>query len=229
MSSDITTTAAWHAVADCHDRISDTSLREMFAADPQRAEKLSFDAAGLRVDLSKNLIDTDALDALIELATEAGLRPRIEAMFTGLHINATEDRAVLHTALRIPAEQDLKVDDQDIAADVHEVLGQMRDFASALRSGKWRGHTDRTIKKVVNIGIGGSDLGPAMAAQALRTYATAGITAEFVSNVDPADMSATLEELDPESTLFIIASKTFTTQETLANAHAAKRLSLIHI
>lgn len=223
MSSDITTTAAWHAVADCHDRISDTSLREMFAADPQRAEKLSFDAAGLRVDLSKNLIDTDALDALIELATEAGLRPRIEAMFTGLHINATEDRAVLHTALRIPAEQDLKVDDQDIAADVHEVLGQMRDFASALRSGKWRGHTDRTIKKVVNIGIGGSDLGPAMAAQALRTYATAGITAEFVSNVDPADMSATLEELDPESTLFIIASKTFTTQETLANAHAAKR------
>ncbi|HKM24809.1 MAG TPA: glucose-6-phosphate isomerase, partial [Corynebacterium sp.] len=163
------------------------------------------------------------VDALVALAKEAQLTDAIEAMFSGVHINNTEDRAVLHTALRLPVEEDLEVDGQDVAADVHEVLGRMRDFASSLRAGTWLGHTGRTIKKVVNIGIGGSDLGPAMAARALRSYATAGITAEFVSNVDPADMSATLDELDPESTLFIIASKTFTTQETLANAHAAKR------
>lgn len=130
---------------------------------------------------------------------------------------------MLHTALRLPPEEDLHVDGQDVAADVHEVLSRMRDFASALRSGQWQGHTGHTIKKIVNIGIGGSDLGPAMVTQALRTYATAGISAEFVSNVDPADMAATLDHLDPESTLFVVASKTFTTQETLANAHAAKR------
>ena len=144
-------------------------------------------------------------------------------MFGGKHINTTEDRAVLHTALRLPVEDDLVVDEQDIAADVHEVLGRMRDFATALRSGKWLGHTGHTIKKVVNIGIGGSDLGPAMAAQALRSYEVAGISAEFVSNVDPADLAKTLDGLDAGSTLFIIASKTFTTQETLANAHAARR------
>ena len=144
-------------------------------------------------------------------------------MFTGAHLNSTENRAVLHTALRMPADQDLKVDGQDVAADVHEVLGQMRDFASALRSGAWLGHTGRTIKKIVNIGIGGSDLGPAMATKALRAYATAGISAEFVSNVDPADIAAVLERCNAEETLFIIASKTFTTQETLTNAHAAKR------
>ncbi|GAB3701377.1 glucose-6-phosphate isomerase [Corynebacterium nasicanis] len=221
--ADITTSAEWQNLESEFERTQDQTLRELFAQDPQRAEKFTFDAAGLHVDLSKNLLDDAVLDALVALAKEAQLTDAIEAMFNGAHINNTEDRAVLHTALRLPVEEDLEVDGQDVAADVHEVLGRMRDFASSLRAGTWLGHTGRTIKKVVNIGIGGSDLGPAMAAQALRAYATAGITAEFVSNVDPADMSATLDELDPESTLFIIASKTFTTQETLANAHAAKR------
>ena len=221
--ADITTSAEWSNLESEFERTHGQTLRELFAQDPQRAEKLTFDAAGLHVDLSKNLLDDAVLDALVALAKEAQLTEAIEKMFTGEHINNTEDRAVLHTALRLPVEEDLAVDGQDIAADVHEVLGRMRDFASSLRAGTWLGHTGRTIKKVVNIGIGGSDLGPAMAARALRSYATAGITAEFVSNVDPADMSATLDDLDPESTLFIIASKTFTTQETLANAHAAKR------
>ena len=221
--ADITTSAEWKNLESEFERTQGRTLRELFAQDPQRAEKLTFDAAGLHVDLSKNLLDDTTVDALVALAKEAQLTDAIEAMFSGVHINNTEDRAVLHTALRLPVEEDLEVDGQDVAADVHEVLGRMRDFASSLRAGTWLGHTGRTIKKVVNIGIGGSDLGPAMAARALRSYATAGITAEFVSNVDPADMSATLDELDPESTLFIIASKTFTTQETLANAHAAKR------
>jgi len=221
--ADITTSAEWKNLESEFERTQGQTLRELFAADPQRAEKLTFDAAGLHVDLSKNLLDDATVASLVALAKEAQLTEAIEAMFSGVHINNTEDRAVLHTALRLPVEEDLEVDGQDVAADVHEVLGRMRDFASSLRAGTWLGHTGRTIKKVVNIGIGGSDLGPAMAARALRSYATAGITAEFVSNVDPADMSATLDELDPESTLFIIASKTFTTQETLANAHAAKR------
>ncbi|QPK83803.1 glucose-6-phosphate isomerase [Corynebacterium qintianiae] len=212
--TDITATPAWKNLDKLHAEKTDT-LRDLFAADDQRANKYTFDAAGLHVDLSKNLIDDDIVHALIELAEQAGLKERIEDMFTGAHINNTEDRAVLHTALRIPVEDDLTVDGQDAAADVHEVLGRMRDFASALRSGP--------IKKVVNIGIGGSDLGPAMAAKALRAYATAGITAEFVSNVDPADMVSVLDNCVPEETLFVVASKTFTTQETLANAHAAKR------
>ena len=220
---DITTSAEWKNLEAVYERTQSQTLRELFAADPQRAEKLTIDAAGLHVDLSKNLVDDRILAALTALAQEAQLSSAIEDMFGGAHLNNTEDRAVLHTALRLPVEENLEVDGQDIAADVHEVLGRMRDFASALRSGKWLGHTGRTIKKIVNIGIGGSDLGPAMATRALRAYATAGITAEFVSNVDPADMAATLETLDPESTLFVIASKTFTTQETLSNAHAAKR------
>ncbi|MGD7001888.1 glucose-6-phosphate isomerase [Corynebacterium halotolerans] len=222
-SPEITATSAWHALQDSHSRLRGTTLRELFDADPARAGRLSFDAAGLHVDLSKHLVDERSLQALLDLAQQAGLKEQTEAMFAGTHINTTEDRAVLHTALRLPVEADLEVDGQDVAADVHEVLGRMRDFAAALRSGSWLGHSGHTIKKVVNIGIGGSDLGPAMATQALRSYATAGITADFVSNVDPADMTWVLEDLDPGSTLFIIASKTFTTQETLANAHAAKR------
>ena len=203
-------------------------MRRWFEADPARAERFSLDAVDLHVDLSKNLIDNDILEALLSLADEASLTTRIEDMFTGVHINNTEDRAVLHTALRLPVDQDLRVDGQDAAADVHEVLGRMRDFASALRSGAWQGATGHTIKKVVNIGIGGSDLGPAMATKALRAYATAGISAEFVSNVDPADLVSVLERCNPEETLFIVASKTFTTQETLSNAHAAKRWVLDH-
>ncbi|MGV0386612.1 glucose-6-phosphate isomerase [Corynebacterium tuberculostearicum] len=220
---DITASAQWSELAKVYEDKKDLNLRELFAADADRARNFTFDAAGLHVDLSKNLIDGDVVKQLVEVAKAADLEARREAMFAGEHINNTEDRAVLHTALRIPAEDDLSVDGQDVAADVHEVLGRMRDFATALRSGAWLGHTGHTIKKVVNIGIGGSDLGPAMAAKALRSYEVAGISAEFVSNVDPADMAATLDGLDAESTLFIIASKTFTTQETLTNAHAARR------
>ena len=220
---DITTSAQWSELAKVYEDKKDLNLRELFAADADRARNFTFDAAGLHVDLSKNLIDGDIVKQLVEVAKAADLEARRDAMFAGEHINNTEDRAVLHTALRIPAEDDLTVDGQDVAADVHEVLGRMRDFATALRSGAWLGHTGHTIKKVVNIGIGGSDLGPAMAAKALRSYEVAGISAEFVSNVDPADMAATLDGLDAESTLFIIASKTFTTQETLTNAHAARR------
>ncbi|MEZ2122473.1 glucose-6-phosphate isomerase [Corynebacterium sp. CCM 9203] len=223
MANDITTTPQWKALAEHYRNFAGTNLRNLFAENPERAETYTIDAAGLHVDLSKNLVSDETVDLLVELADAADLKGRTEAMFTGEHINNTEDRAVLHTALRMPVEDDLIVDDQDVAADVHEVLGRMRDFCHALRSGEWLGHTGHTIKTVVNIGIGGSDLGPAMAVKALRTYATAGISARFVSNVDPADMSATLEDLDPGSTLFIVASKTFTTQETLANAHAAKR------
>ena len=213
----------WKALEDAYARISHTTLRELFAADPERASRMTFDAAGLHVDLSKNLVDQDTIDKLIALAEACNLAEAREKMFEGVHINNTEDRAVLHTALRLPVDQELTVDGQDVAADVHEVLGRMRDFTHALRSGEWLGYTGHTIKTIVNIGIGGSDLGPAMAVQALRSEATAGISARFVSNVDPADMVATLDGLDPASTLFIVASKTFTTQETLANAHAAKR------
>ena len=223
MTTDITTTDAWAKVAQAQQSLAQKTLRELFDADPQRGEKLSFTAADLHVDLSKNLVDDSTRDALIELAQAAGLSERIEAMFRGDKINNTENRSVLHTALRLPVTEDLVVDGQDVAADVHEVLSRMRDFATALRSGAWLGYTGHTIKTVENIGIGGSDLGPAMATRALRTYATAGISAKFVSNVDPADIISVLDECDPESTLFVVASKTFTTQETLTNAHAAKR------
>ena len=223
MTTDITTTDAWAKVAQAQQSLAQKTLRELFDADPQRGEKLSFTAADLHVDLSKNLVDDSTRDALIELAQAAGLSERIEAMFRGEKINNTENRSVLHTALRLPVTEDLVVDGQDVAADVHEVLSRMRDFATSLRSGAWLGYTGHTIETVVNIGIGGSDLGPAMATRALRTYATAGITAKFVSNVDPADIISVLDECDPESTLFVVASKTFTTQETLTNAHAAKR------
>ncbi|MEH0146885.1 glucose-6-phosphate isomerase [Corynebacterium sp. Q4381] len=226
--TDITGTAAWGNLQKLHAEKTRVTLRDLFAADSKRAEHFTFDAAGLRVDLSKNLIDHDVLDALVALAEEVDLKGRTEAMFAGERINNTEDRAVLHTALRAPADAELTVDGQDVTADVHKVLQQMRAFATSLRSGEWKGHTGRKITTIVNIGIGGSDLGPAMAAKALRAYATAGISAEFVSNIDPADIAAVLDRCDAEETLFIIASKTFTTQETLTNAHAAKRWLLEH-
>lgn len=206
--ADISTTQAWQDLTDHYSNFQATTLRELFKEE-NRAEKYTFSAAGLHVDLSKNLLDDATLTKLLALTEESGLRERIDAMFAGEHLNNTEDRAVLHTALRLPAEADLSVDGQDVAADVHEVLGRMRDFATALRSGNWLGYTGHTIKKIVNIGIGGSDLGPAMATKALRAYATAGISAEFVSNVDPADLVSVLEDLDAESTLFVVASKNF--------------------
>ena len=219
---DITTQPQWDALEQLFEEKKDLNLRELFAADPQRAARLAFDAAGLHVDLSKNLVDDDVLTALVELARAADVEGRRDAMFAGEHINNTEDRAVLHTALRQPADSELSVDGQDAVADVHEVLGRMRAFSDSLRDGSWLGHTGKKIRTVVNIGIGGSDLGPAMASKALRSYEDAGIKALFVSNVDPADMAAALDQVEAEETLFIIASKTFTTQETLTNAHAAR-------
>ena len=223
MTVDITGTEQWAQLAKRVDNVRATSLRELFTNEEGRAEKLTFDAGTLHVDLSKNLMCLDGFAELVELARAAGIEEAREKMFRGDKINTTENRSVLHTALRLPAEENLTVGDQDVAADVHEVLGRMRDFARSLRSGDWLGYTGHTIKTVVNIGIGGSDLGPAMVTKALRTYATAGIDARFVSNVDPSDLQAVLDEVDPESTLFIVASKTFTTQETLSNAHAARR------
>lgn len=228
---DITATDEWSELKDNAKSIESTTLRDLFADDQDRAKNLNFSVADLHVDLSKNLINDDTLKALIALAKKADLEDHRDAMFSGRHINATEDRAVLHTALRLPAEESLHVDEQNVAADVHNVLARMRDFAHALRSGEWLGVTGHTIKTVVNIGIGGSDLGPAMATQALRSFATAGISGRFVSNVDPADFTSKVADLDPAETLFVVASKTFTTQETQANAHAARRwfLDSLHL
>lgn len=223
MTEHITATAPWQELQRKADEVKASSLREIFAQEPGRTEALTFDAGTLHVDLSKNLLPQDGFDTLVELARAAGVESARDAMFSGEKINSTESRSVLHTALRMSVSDNLSVDGQDVAADVHEVLGRMRDFARSLRSGEWQGYTGHTIKTVVNIGIGGSDLGPAMVTKALRTYATAGINARFVSNVDPSDLQAVLDEVDPESTLFIVASKTFTTQETLANAHAARK------
>ena len=228
---DITATDEWSELKDNAKSIESTTLRDLFADDQDRAKNLNFSVADLHVDLSKNLINDDTLKALIALAKKADLEDHRDAMFSGRHINSTEDRTVLHTALRLPAEESLHVDEQNVAADVHDVLARMRDFAHALRSGEWLGVTGHTIKTVVNIGIGGSDLGPAMATQALRSFATAGISGRFVSNVDPADFTSKVADLDPAETLFVVASKTFTTQETLANAHAARRwfLDSLHL
>lgn len=223
MTAKITETEQWSTLEKRVASVKSTNLRELFATESGRTEALTFEAGNLHVDLSKNLLCLDGFKELVDLARAADIEGARERMFNGEKINITEGRSVLHTALRLPPEENLEVGDQDVAADVHEVLGRMRDFARALRSGDWLGYTGHTIKTVVNIGIGGSDLGPAMVTKALRTYATAGINARFVSNVDPSDLQAVLDEVDPESTLFIVASKTFTTQETLANAHAARR------
>lgn len=221
-------TREWKKLTEYADATRDTQLRELFTEQPGRSSDMTYNVGPLHVDLSKNLIDERGLRLLLDLARARGLEDYRSAMFDGEHINTTEDRAVLHTALRIPVDREFSIlggadETQDVAADVHAVLGRMRDFAKALRSGSWQGVTGHTIKHVVNIGIGGSDLGPAMAAQALRPYMTAGITPHFISNIDPADVAGTLDGLDAESTLFVIASKTFTTSETLANAHAARR------
>ena len=223
-------TREWKKLTEYADATRGTQLRELFTEQPGRSSDMTYSVGPLHVDLSKNLIDERGLRLLLDLARARGLEDHRSAMFDGEHINSTEDRAVLHTALRIPVDREFSIpvdsetgETQDVAADVHAVLGRMRDFAKALRSGSWQGVTGHTIKHVVNIGIGGSDLGPAMAAQALRPYMTAGITPHFISNIDPADVAGTLDGLDAESTLFVIASKTFTTSETLANAHAARR------
>ncbi|TWS26589.1 glucose-6-phosphate isomerase [Tsukamurella sputi] len=221
--SDITASTAWRNLVDHHREIAGTSLRELFAADPQRGSEFVFRVGDLYIDYSKHRVTRETLGLLAALADEAGVAARRDAMLAGEHINATEDRAVLHTALRAPSSLDLRVDGQDVTGDVHDVLEKMGAFSEEVRSRRWRGATGEPITDVVNIGIGGSDLGPAMVYKALRSYVQRGITCHFVSNVDPADVTATLAHLNPATTLFIVASKTFGTQETLTNAHAAKR------
>ena len=225
----VTSTAPWQELQDYKESFVGTTLREIFDRETTRVADMTIQAGPLHIDLSKNLADARVMELLVELGEAMGLPEYRDAMMAGATVNTTENRAALHTALRVPVDQDFQVDGVDVAADVHEVLGRMRDFCRDLRSGRWLGVTGRTIKQVVNIGIGGSDLGPSMAAAALRPYRTAGIEPYFVSNLDPADLSAALDTLDPESCLFVISSKTFSTQETLVNARAAKQWLLTEL
>ncbi|WP_219416113.1 glucose-6-phosphate isomerase [Pseudonocardia nigra] len=220
--ADITSTPEWAAVAEHHRAVADLHLRELFDDDPDRATALTATGADLVLDYSKHRITRDTLPLLAALARRAGLPGRTEAMFSGEHINTSEDRAVLHTALRLPREATLEVDGQDVVADVHGVLERMGAFSDAVRSGEWTGHTGERIRTVVNIGIGGSDLGPVMACEALRAYADRDIALRFVSNIDPTDVAEATRDLDPATTLFVVSSKTFTTLETLTNARAAR-------
>lgn len=218
---DPTSTAAWQRLGELHANLR-PDLRAWFAEDPQRAEKYSFAAADLHVDLSKNLIDGDVVDALVQLADEVGVLAHRDAMYRGERINVTENRSVLHTALRRPRGDSLQVEGTDVVEQVHEVLDRMYAFADKVRSGEWTGITGKRIETVVNIGIGGSDLGPVMVYEALRPFGQLGLSCRFISNIDPTDVFEKTFGLDPETTLFIVASKTFTTLETITNAKLAR-------
>lgn len=218
----INSTQEWKELEELERRPGDLDLRRAFAVDPGRAERLTFGAGDLMVDFSKHLVTDEVLAALVGVARRAGVPERIEAMFGGEHINVTEDRAVLHPALRARVGETFFVDGRDVVRDVQRVLDRMTDFADRVRAGEWLGHTGKRIRHIVNIGIGGSDLGPAMAYRALRSYRDTDIEAHFVSNVDPANLAGVLDVVDPASTLFVVASKTFTTLETLSNARAAR-------
>ncbi len=214
---------AWSALTTHADELADIGLGQLFTADPGRAESFTVEAAGLRVDFSKNLITARTVELLTDLAEQAGIADKRDAMFGGQAVNTTEGRAVLHTALRRPADQPLVVDGVEVVAEVHQVLDQMAAFATSVREGTWRGATGKPIKAIVNIGIGGSDLGPAMAYQALRPYTQRDLIVRFVSNIDPTAINEALIDLDPETTLFIVVSKTFSTIETLTNARSGRR------
>ncbi len=213
---------ARRALEEQRRKLEGAHLREWFARDPGRGERMALEACGLYLDYSKNLLDDATLARLVELARAAGLRERIDAMFRGEKLNATEGRAALHAALRAPAGTRIDLDDRDVVPGVHAALERMSAFARAVRSGAWKGHTGRAIRTAVNLGIGGSDLGPAMASEALRAFAHERLAVRFVSNVDPTDFAQATRDLDPAETLFVVCSKTFTTQETLANARAAR-------
>jgi len=213
---------AWQALERHYTEISGQHLRDLFAADPQRGERLTAEAAGIYLDYSKNRVTDETMRLLVELAAESGVAERRDAMFRGEHINVSENRAVLHVALRMPATDKLTVDGQDVVGDVHAVLGRMRAFSDRVRSGEFKGYTGKQIKNVINVGIGGSDLGPVMAYQALKHYSNREITFRFISNVDSTDFVEATRDLSPEETLFIISSKTFGTLETLSNAHSAR-------
>jgi glucose-6-phosphate isomerase len=218
--------AAWKALGADHQKVRDIHLRQLFADDPNRGERLTLEAVGLFLDYSKNRVTDETLRLLAQLAEECGLRARIDAMFRGDKINVTEDRAVLHVALRAPKGASIVVDGRNVVPDVHAVLDRMADFSNRVRSGAWKGHTGKRIKNVVNVGIGGSDLGPVMAYEALRHYSERSMTFRFVSNVDGNDFAEATRDLDPAETLFVISSKTFTTLETLTNAHTARDWAL---
>ncbi len=222
----LTARPAWSELAINHQRIASTHLRELFDADPTRGERLSIEAEGIFLDYSKNRIDDDTLRLLLQLADESNLRGRIDAMFAGEKINITEDRAVLHVALRAPKGESILVDGIDVVPRVHEVLDRMAEFANKIRSGSWTGHTGKPIVNIVNIGIGGSDLGPVMAYEALKHYSARQLTFRFVSNVDGTDFAEATRDLDPAETLFIVSSKTFTTLETMTNANTAREWTL---
>jgi glucose-6-phosphate isomerase len=213
---------AWRELKRHHAEMAGQHLRELFAADPGRGERLTLEAAGLYLNYSKNRVTDETMRLLVELASESGVPERRDAMFRGEHINVSEDRAVLHVALRMPRTASLVVDGTDVVRQVHEVLDRMADFSNRVRSGEWRGYTGKRIRNVVNVGIGGSDLGPVMAYEALRHYATRDITFRFVSNVDSTDFVEATRDLNADETLFIISSKTFGTLETLTNATSAR-------
>jgi len=213
---------AWSALWAHHESLRGVHLRQLFADDPRRGERMAADEVGIYLDYSKNRVTDETLKLLLQLAEEAGLRERIEAMFRGDKINVTEKRAVLHVALRAAEDASIVVDGENVVPHVHAVLARMSAFANSVRSGSWRGHTGKRICNVINIGIGGSDLGPVMAYEALRHYSARGMTFRFVSNVDATDFVEATRDLDPAETLFIVSSKTFTTLETMTNAHSAR-------
>jgi glucose-6-phosphate isomerase len=217
---------AWKALGAHYKTMRETHLKQLFADDPKRGERFTAEAAGLFLDYSKNRITDETLKLLVQLAEESGLREHIDAMFRGDKINVSEKRAVLHVALRAPKGEKITVDRQDVVPGVHAVLDKMAAFSDRVRSGEWKGHTGKRIRNVINVGIGGSDLGPVMAYEALRFYSQHDITFHFVSNVDGTDFAEAVRDLDPAETLFIISSKTFTTLETMTNAHTARAWSL---
>src|ERR1700730_17541853 len=222
----LTARPAWKALEAHYGKVRGLHLRKLFADDAKRGERMTAEAAGIYLDYSKNRITDETMTLLLRLAEESGLRERIDAMFRGEKINITEKRAVLHVALRAPRGASIVVDGQNVVPQVHAVLDKMADFSNRVRSGAWTGHTGRRIKSVINIGIGGSDLGPVMAYGALKHYSERAMTFRFVSNVDGTDFVEATRDLDPAETLFIVSSKTFTTLETMTNAHTARDWSL---
>jgi glucose-6-phosphate isomerase len=218
--------SAWKALTSHYKAVSKLHLRQLFADDPKRGQRMALDAVGLYLDYSKNRVTDETLKLLLQLGAESGLRHRIDAMFGGEKINITEKRAVLHVALRAPKDESISVDGKNVVPDAHAVLDRMADFSNRVRSGEWKGHTGKRIRNVINIGIGGSDLGPVMAYEALKHYSDRAMTFRFVSNVDGTDFAEAVQDLDPAETLFIVSSKTFTTLETMTNAQTARAWSV---